>query len=96
MAAVTAFFVGLFAGGVCGWCWTMCWAMRREADEMEAVAKQFDEGLSQSIRQTSDLVVRRIRQNAAVSAARKRPPPRPDPTVDDDDYDPPEPWRGDA
>ena len=99
MTSVAAFFVGLFAGGVAAWCWAMC----READEYEAVAKQFDEGLSQSmrsndavcksIRRASNRAVRRIRQAEAIDVARARegfgPRPFYDPPEFDDDDDPP-------
>ncbi len=40
------FFFGVYMGGVVVWIWAMC----READERGAVDKQFDDGLSQSMR----------------------------------------------
>ncbi len=97
MTGVVTFFVGVFAGGVCAWCWTMCWAMRREAEESAAVDKQFDDGLSQdmraqwvaaeSIRRASNRAVRRLRQAEAIDAARARegfgPSPCYDPPPDD-------------
>ena len=45
-ASVMAFFVGLATGGI----GVLCWAMCRQADEFAAIAKQFDDGLSQAMR----------------------------------------------
>ena len=46
MTAFWAFLLGAGSGAACAWCWAMC----RQADEFAAVAKQFDDGLSQAIR----------------------------------------------
>ncbi len=74
--SVMAFFAGLATGAVGVWCWAMC----REIDETAAVMKQFDEELSQSMRQSTAMKVveainrtkLRLRQHAAVDAARAR------------------------
>ncbi len=40
------FFFGVYVGGVVVWIWAMC----READDSAALDKQFDDGMSQSMR----------------------------------------------
>ncbi len=70
------FFFGVYVGGVVVWIWAMC----READEDEAIRRQFDDGLSQSMRRATATSVtvaihraqRRLGQHLAVDAARAR------------------------